>query len=211
MTINNVSKSVARPTIAANTSKGRLAPFGPSPLIEGEDPASYDDHFARISAALRPTDILEEILVRDVVDLDWDVIRVRRLKAHLLSSSAYKGLIEVLRPLICSDDDFLDKNIEGLALAWVRRDPSAIKEVDEILASADLTMDAVMAHTLSQNLHAIERFEHMIAMAESRRNAILRELDRHRADHAQGRRRPPPQIEDGECQVIDSEPTAPKN
>ena len=33
-----------------------------------------------------------------------------------------------------------------------------------------------MAHTLSQNLHDVERIERMIAMAESRRNAALRGL-----------------------------------
>lgn len=114
--------------------------------------------------------------------------------------------------MICSVDDYSDKEEEErLARDWARREPSAIKVVDEILASAGLTMDAVMAHTLSQNLHDIERIEQIIAMAELRRNANLREIDRHRGEHAQGPRRPLPKIEDGECQVIDSEPTAPKN
>lgn len=129
MTINNVSKTVARPTTAANTSKGRLAPFGPSPLIEGKDPASYDELFARISATLMPTNILEEILVRDVVDCDWEVTRLRRLKAHLISSSAYQGLSEVLRPLIFSLDDYYFDKEKSLAGDWARREPDAIKEV----------------------------------------------------------------------------------
>jgi hypothetical protein len=41
-------------------------------------------------------------------------------------------------------------------------------------------MDAVMAQALSLKLDDIERIDRMIATAEGRRNAILREVDRHR-------------------------------
>jgi hypothetical protein len=37
---------------------------------------------------------------------------------------------------------------EELAKAWAARDQNAIKRVDKLLASAGLTMDAVMAQTL---------------------------------------------------------------
>ena len=43
--------------------------FGPAPLLDGEDPAAYDELLARVSGAVKPSDILEEIWVRDVVDL----------------------------------------------------------------------------------------------------------------------------------------------
>src|SRR5258707_11619318 len=39
-------------------------PFGPAPLIEGEDAAAYDEFLVRISCAVRPVDIFEEIWVR---------------------------------------------------------------------------------------------------------------------------------------------------
>lgn len=68
-----------------------LAFFAPPPLIEGEDTAAYDDLLARISGAIKPSDILEEIWVRDVVDLTWDAFRLRRLKAKLLTATAHEG------------------------------------------------------------------------------------------------------------------------
>src|SRR5262249_11588094 len=37
---------------------GRLALFGPPPLLEGEDTAAYDELLARISGAVKPADIL---------------------------------------------------------------------------------------------------------------------------------------------------------
>jgi hypothetical protein len=62
----------------------------------------------------------------------------------------------------------------------LRASAAPIKRVDKLLASAGLTMDAVMAQALSLKLDDIERIDRMIATAEGRRNAILREVDRHR-------------------------------
>ena len=48
--------------------------FGPAPLLDGEDPAAYDELLARVSGGVKPSDILEEIWVRDVVDLVWEAL-----------------------------------------------------------------------------------------------------------------------------------------
>jgi hypothetical protein len=77
-----------------------LAPFGPAPLIEGEDGAAYNELLARISTAIKPADILEDIWVRDIVDLLWEILRLRRLKASLMAALAHKGLKTVLDPLV---------------------------------------------------------------------------------------------------------------
>jgi hypothetical protein len=175
----------------------RSVPFSPPPLIEGEDAAAYDELLTRISAAVKPADILEDIWVCDIVDLVWDVFRLRRLQANLITASAHNGLHTVLGPLV-------DGGLGDLVENWVRRKPSAIKRVDRLLASAGLTMDAVMAHTLCQNLDSMERIDRMIAMAERRRDAILREIDRHRATLGHTLRRTVDRIEEGEYRVLDA-------
>jgi hypothetical protein len=78
------------------------------------------------------------------------------------------------------------------------------EEVDKALASAGLSMDAVMAQTLCLKLDEVERIEHMIAIAEARRNTTLREIDRHRETLGQKLRRAVPQVEDGQLRVIES-------
>ena len=70
----------------------QLLLFGPRPLIEGEDGAAYDELVARFSAAIKPKDFLEEMWMRDVVDLTWETLRMRRLKAALLTSGMSEGL-----------------------------------------------------------------------------------------------------------------------
>src|ERR1700674_814547 len=74
----------AKSTFSASGSVGWLAACGDPPLIPGEDRVAYDELLARVSAAVEPADIFEEIWVRDVVDHEWEVLRLRRLKVNLL-------------------------------------------------------------------------------------------------------------------------------
>jgi len=64
-----------------------LALLGAPPLIKGENASGYDELLARICATLQPVDCLEEIWIRDVIDLVWETFRLRRLKASLLTDA----------------------------------------------------------------------------------------------------------------------------
>ena len=97
-----------------------------------------------------------------------------------------------------------EEGLEELVKDWVRQKPSAIKQVNRLLASADLTMDAVIAHTLCENLESFERIERMIAMSERRRDAVLGEIDRHRATLGHALRRTVEQIDQGGYRVLDA-------
>jgi len=59
-------------------------------------------------------------------------------------------------------------------------------------------------------LDDIERIDRMIATAEGRRNAILREVDRHRTTWGQNVRRVQ-QIEASEIKVIETKPAKKKS
>jgi len=171
-------ESLRREITSSNTPERarRLALLGPPPLFDGENAADYDELSAQIAGAISPADIFEELWVRDIVDSDWEVSRLRRLQASLMTSAAYEGLQKVLEPLLEPYPQQVD-----LARAWAARDKAAIKRVDELLASAGLTMDAVMAQTLCTYLDEFERIERMIASAQARRGAILHEIELHRA------------------------------
>ena len=43
--------------------------LGPAPLLQREEVSGYDTLLARVSGAVKPSDVLEETGVRDVVDL----------------------------------------------------------------------------------------------------------------------------------------------
>jgi hypothetical protein len=177
----------------------RLALFGPAPLLEGEDSAAYDELLARISSTIKPADILEEMWVRDVVDLSWENFRLRRLKSNLLNANAHRGLKMVLESITSPGVAIL------LPKQWAARDPDAIGEVDKLLASSDLTMDAVMAETLAYIIDDFERIDRLIMHTEARRNAILREVDRYRTSLGQALRRATNNIENSQILEISAQ------
>src|SRR5215204_4865356 len=96
-----MDKRVARAMKAASASLaedvGQL--LGAPRLIAGEDGKAYDALLARVRDAVQPNDIIEQFWVRDVVDLVWETMRLRRWKADLLKSAAYHGVLELLKHL----------------------------------------------------------------------------------------------------------------
>jgi hypothetical protein len=176
-----------------------LARWAPPPLVAGEDGAAYDDLLVGISGAVKPAGILEDLWVRDVVDLIWDVIRLRRHKASQLAAAASDGMVELLRSLG-------EVECHALATRWAAREPAAVGDVNERLAAAGLGIDAVMARALVVRLDQYERIERLLAAAEARRAAALHELERHRAALAQQLREAAQSaehaVEDAEFEVI---------
>jgi hypothetical protein len=140
---------------------------------------------------VQPVDIFEEMWVEDIVNKQWDVLRYRRLKPRLMDATSHQGLRAVLEPH--SFPGWLD-----LVKRWAAREPAAIAQVDQLLESAGLTLQTVMAETLRQNLGDIAKIELATERAEEVRNHALREIELHRAILGQKLRRELRQIEDAE-------------
>jgi hypothetical protein len=126
-------------------------------------------------------------------------MRLRRLKASLLRSSAIMGLEHLLKPLI----GFGEAN--ALVKGWYAREEDALNEVQELLDSAGLTMDSVMSQTLSKKIDDVERIDRMLASAEARRHIVVREVDRHRAAVAARLQMAAKDIEDAEFSEVSAE------
>jgi hypothetical protein len=220
----------------AQSSAGPLALFGPPPILEGEDAAAYDELVTRMIEDVKPRDIIEKILIRDIVDLQWQIIRLRRFGCKLLAAAMTAVLASELRPLLQSGSDEDETSTDSgdydessgdsgdcessagpgdydessaayelakeLAQDWTRREPRALTEVDRLLASVGRDIDAVMVDAFVSKLDEIQRIEYLITTDEARRNAALRELDRHRSTLAHGLREKIDQIESTEPQVI---------
>src|SRR5262249_25205465 len=92
-------KSISNTEIAAPQVTGRtqrVTVFGPPLLLEGEDAAAYDQLLARLCAAVKPVDIIDEIFIGDVAALEWEVLKWRRLKWTLMQEDILKALKDFL-------------------------------------------------------------------------------------------------------------------
>jgi hypothetical protein len=119
----------------------RISLFGPPPLIEGEDAAAYDELHARVSSAVRPTDFIEEMFVRDIVDITWTIFRFRRLQAAFLSDEVSR---EVFREV-----SFLDELIETT--------PEEVSKARFITRKSNIDVNKIQATVIVRHLHTIER------------------------------------------------------
>lgn len=152
--------------------------LGPPPLLPNESRADYEGLKARLKAKIAPRDVLEEIWLRDILDLQWEVLRMRRLKALLLNNNSPAGLDSLLYRRVTH------QTRQTLVEAWGRGDKAAIQEIVEILHQRGLSMDDVDSHTLLKTLEPLERIDRMVTQAEGRRNNALREIERSRESAA---------------------------
>jgi hypothetical protein len=242
--------------------------FGPPLVIEGEDAAAYDELSGRVCAAVRPVDVIGEMLVADVVSLEWDVLRGRRWKTSLIRSLEVKALerfltaqldyedyreyfqhdlTEILqanltkgqteddalslahqcamneRDAVDQVDQILDDSLDSmnrildraktrkakeLAPEYMQHEPATTSLVDKLLTRANLSIEALMVRELTGALDNIERIDRLITIAENRRNAMLREIDRRRTALGEALRRQLQEVEGEFEEVIDKKPDA---
>jgi len=139
--------------------------FGSSPLlIPGEDDDAYHEFFSRVRTAINPVDIIDEMFIADVVSLEWEVLRWRRLKSNLMQTRGLEALGQFLRAhldyydhyqthfeqdlaQILQDnlaEDQSEDDARVLAHKCARDEPDADDKVNQILASINLDMDDVL-------------------------------------------------------------------
>ena len=158
----------------------RVIGIAPSPLLPGETEADYRDVAQRIVAAARPKDAIEEFLTRDVIDLTWDILRLRRLKAGLLRGSTGSGVTRCMDTLGYDERKGCHGAARRLGERWASGEKGARDEVAAHLRNAQLSIEDVVAEAMESKIDTFERIDRMLASAEARRNNALREIDRHR-------------------------------
>ncbi len=174
--------------------------LGPAPLLDGEDQDAYNALLAQVSAAVKPKDVIEEILVADIVRFTWLGMRYRRLSATLLNAIMRDKLLQFLQPLVGGAEAF------SLSKGHEKRDPEAMARLnlkDE--ATGVSMMDTIAAQSLSTGLTSIERIDQLAMNAEISRNMALRQVEAHRKALAQMLREQVKNIEDAEFAVVNAD------
>ena len=108
--------------------------------------------FSAVSAALKPVDVIDEMLVADVVALEWEVLHWRRLKSSLIRASGLASLRYFLSNNLEYDlyrkhfadelttvlqDNWAEEQAEDaqtLAHACAQGEPDAVDKVRDFLA-----------------------------------------------------------------------------
>src|SRR5271166_4470692 len=155
----NVVPSSSLTRQSSEDSLDRVAKIAPAPLLPGEKEADYLALVARIVAVAQPRDAIEELLTRDVIDLSWEILRLRRMKSGLLRASIGVGIGRVMRSL---GKGYSQAN--ELGPSWAAGEKRAHVEVAAALQKAQLSIEDVMAETLESKIDSFERFDRMLVL-----------------------------------------------
>jgi len=161
-------------------------------VLPNEDAEAYEKLNDQFRRAVSPQDVIEEILLRDVVDVTWEIQRLKDYKMQLLQAKREYSLRIILENF--SDRNGYNKELYG---EWKNGDKKAIKLINGFLSAKGLDPSAIDAFSFRSELDNMERFDRLIMQAEARRMAHLREVDRHRASLAAILRDTVAKIDDG--------------
>src|SRR5262245_47077513 len=226
----------------------------------GRDAATYEELLAHMLEAVKPVDVIDEMLIVDVAALQWEILRWRRLKASLIQTRVVKALkhflfneldydqysdlfadhlTEILKVRLPEDqaqalahacarnergaiakangilksthqhtgeslNSARNQKAEDLVREYARHESDAVTLLDELLVQAGMTLDTLLADALTENLEDIERIDRLTAVAEGRRNASLREIDRRRVVLAETLRRAVQELEERQRKLLEA-------
>ena len=185
--------------------------FDERPLLPGENPTQYEALLRELVRKTKPKDVVDAIFVKDILDLIWEAQRLRRWRRQILHQARFDAAKSLITPLIeyknrgrvTMDGPHLDEHeVTQLVLGWLQGHPTYVSAFEKILQSRDLMPGDVTAAAFEEVLDKIERIDRMAAAADTRRDGLLREIERKQASLSQ-------QLRAASEEVLDLEPAEP--
>ncbi len=148
------SKSLASP------SPPRLSLFGEPQLLEGEDAAAYHSLLARLYATVKPVDVIDEIFIVDMVVMEWEVLRWRRLKLGFIRTITLEALKSFLVNNIDYDlyrDSVQDKFATVLQELGAGEEIEQAKKLLDRYARGEASELTEISDVAAQNIQILEK------------------------------------------------------
>jgi hypothetical protein len=158
--------------------------FEPRPLLRGENPRHYDLLVACTVATIKPRDFVEWWLVKDLVDYEWEIRRLRLLKARIVDLNTHRAGTELLTRVFSPEETSITQRRErahdAMSGYLAGGDEDANAEVEGALECLGVSDEALVTASVRYSLNSIEQIEALQTAAESRRSAVLQEIERRR-------------------------------
>src|SRR5262249_14204355 len=136
---------------------------------------------------------LTEILQDNLKDQSEDDAQTLARKCAQNEPDADDKVNQILAAIDLDIDAVLkiakDRKAKELAQDYVRRNGGVIKLMDGLVDSAGWSINALRVRTVRDKLENTGRIDRLTTIAEPRRNAMLREIDRRRAVLSEALRR----------------------
>jgi hypothetical protein len=67
------------------------------PLLKSESRQQYSGLLAQLASVLKPKDVIEWLLLKDIADYSWETLRIRALRAPLIDAERKRTMSSTLR------------------------------------------------------------------------------------------------------------------
>jgi hypothetical protein len=152
--------------------------FAKPPVLIGESRLQYEQVLTGTIEAIKPSNFLEWLLVKDLVDLTWELRRLGKHKAALINVTWTHALRMILESHLEGDLE------ERRRVAQERAGGYFTKEgrdwVMEFLLKRELTEDAIAAQASTLRLPELDLIDRQMERARVSRMAIARDIQHHR-------------------------------
>jgi hypothetical protein len=154
--------------------------FETPPILISESLECYERVRASTIEMVEPQNTFEWLLVKDLVDLSWEIRRLAKEKADLVNLTCKEALRMIIESLWEDEPEecrrVARKNADIYFWSKDGRD-----WVVKFLAKRKLTEDVIAAQAATLRLPELEIFDRQLERARVTRMAIARDLEHHRA------------------------------
>lgn len=167
--------------------------LGSPSLWQDEDPAQFEDLTEALSDEFPPATAYEMILVRNLAEVQWDMLRRRRLQQTMLRRQIAKVAALILQgpPDMPFDLGLVSPKYEAMGRALVGPDPVARQEVQDRIEAAGYGLEEIVSEAYHQVAGELAPHEQRLSALIEERRGLREELEL-----LQKRRRPmPPEAE----------------
>jgi hypothetical protein len=190
--------------------------FGPPPVLSTENQKAYEDMLAQLIECHRPQDVMEQILIRQLVDSTWEIIRYarhkilvidRRFRARLEFQAKRTRQLAQLKE--AKARELAERNMEPATALnrFFDLDDAVLKsahDIDVVLTKPPDELDH--ARALEGALDYYERLDKLLNIAIGRRNDALEQLEHYREGLGARLRQASAEIIDVESTIVEAQP-----
>ena len=131
--------------------------------------------------AIEPVNILDWLLLKDIADHSWEILRLQRFRGVLVDLARRRAVESVLRTLLphVTNSSKVADEVTRLSHGWFT-DPKTKEEAIAVLKVFGLTPDVVDAEAFLVSNQKLQAIDEMLGTAAGRRDGSLREIERRR-------------------------------
>jgi len=147
--------------------------------LPDEDPILLEDLREAFLAELAPATAYETSLAEQLVGLEWEGQRLRRLRDDLLLQEYSYQSVGVFEYGKITREPVLGKSdqTKRLSKALISSDPELRREAELALVAHEVTPTQILAKAWQQRVDELERFETQLTQLETRRRRLRADYD----------------------------------